>query len=101
MLGRETGTVGNVKATDYIAAEFRRLGLEPAGDSGTYFQTVPLVTTRLDDASVIAVGDRRLAVWKDFVAFADSTRQLDGIHAVYVPFAILAGALLLRRSSGR
>lgn len=83
MLGRETGTVGNVKATDYIAAEFRRLGLEPAGDSGTYFQTVPLVTTRLDDASVIAVGDRRLAVWKDFVAFADSTRQLDGIHAVY------------------
>ena len=83
MLGRETGTVGNVKATDYIAAEFRRLGLEPAGDSGTYFQTVPLVTTRLDNASVIEVEGHRLSVWKDFVAFADSTRQLDGVQAVY------------------
>jgi hypothetical protein len=83
MLGRETGTVGNVKATDYIAAEFRRLGLEPAGDSGTYFQTVPLVNTRLDDASVIEVEGHSLSVWKDFVAFADSTRQLDGVRTVY------------------
>ena len=83
MLGRETGTLGNVKATDYIATEFRRLGLEPAGDSGTYFQTVPLVNTRLDDASVIEVGGRRLSIWKDFAAFADSTRSLEGVRAVY------------------
>src|SRR5262245_28245149 len=41
MMGRETGSLGAFKAADYIAAEFRRLGLEPAGDNGTYFQTVP------------------------------------------------------------
>src|SRR4029077_10864560 len=46
--GRETGTIGNVKATDYIAAEFRRLGLEPAGDSGGYFQTESLEVDRVD-----------------------------------------------------
>jgi hypothetical protein len=43
MLGREAGTAGNVKGTDYIAAEFARMGLEPAGEDGGWFQTVPLV----------------------------------------------------------
>jgi hypothetical protein len=41
MMGREAGTVWNTKATDYVAAEFRKLGLEPAGEGGSYFQTVP------------------------------------------------------------
>jgi hypothetical protein len=46
MMGREGGTVWNVKATDYVATEFRKLGLEPAGENGTYFQTVPNVIVR-------------------------------------------------------
>src|SRR5690242_8661733 len=41
MQGREAGTIGNVKGTDYIASEVKRLGLVPAGDSGGYFQTLP------------------------------------------------------------
>lgn len=36
--GRLTGTLGEKLATDYIAAFFQRLGLEPAGDNGTFFQ---------------------------------------------------------------
>ena len=54
MLGREAGTSGNVKGTDYIAAEAKRLGLLPAGDSGTYFQTIPLKTRTLDTTSTRA-----------------------------------------------
>jgi hypothetical protein len=42
MQGREAGTAGNVKGTDYIASEIRKMGLVPAGDNGTYFQTIPL-----------------------------------------------------------
>ena len=41
MLGRLTGSEGAHKTTEYIASEFRRLGLEPAGENGTYFQTMP------------------------------------------------------------
>src|SRR5258705_13530823 len=41
LMGRETGSAGAFKASAYVAAEFRRLGLEPAGDRGTYFQAVP------------------------------------------------------------
>jgi hypothetical protein len=46
MLGREAGTIGNYKATAYIAAEAARLHLEPAGDSGTYFQNIHSTSTR-------------------------------------------------------
>jgi Peptidase family M28/PA domain len=41
--GRGTGTRGGLVAAEFIAAQFRRMGLEPAGDSGTYFQAVPLL----------------------------------------------------------
>jgi hypothetical protein len=38
MMGRRVGELGNYKATTYIASEFKRLGLRPAGDNGTNFQ---------------------------------------------------------------
>jgi hypothetical protein len=38
--GRGTGTRGYLIAARYVAAQFRALGLEPAGEGGTYFQTV-------------------------------------------------------------
>ncbi|MEZ5932523.1 MAG: M28 family peptidase [Alphaproteobacteria bacterium] len=38
MEGRMTGSHGEQLATDYVAKAFARLGLEPAGDDGSYFQ---------------------------------------------------------------
>jgi len=38
MEGRLTGSHGEKLATDYVAKAFKRLGLEPAGDDGSYFQ---------------------------------------------------------------
>src|SRR5215831_6407373 len=38
--GRGTGQKGGDQAADWIAAEFKRYGLQPAGDNGTYFQNV-------------------------------------------------------------
>jgi hypothetical protein len=37
--GRGAGDEGGHKAGDYIAAELARLGVEPAGDDGTFFQS--------------------------------------------------------------
>ena len=34
MSGRRIGEPGNYKGTDYIAREFKRFGLKPAGDNG-------------------------------------------------------------------
>ncbi len=38
MEGRLTGSRGEILATEYVASAFQRLGLEPAGDDGSYFQ---------------------------------------------------------------
>jgi hypothetical protein len=50
MAGRRIGDVGNYKTTEYIAREFKRLGLKPAGDGGTYFQDLPWGPMRFDSA---------------------------------------------------
>ncbi|MDH4046438.1 MAG: M20/M25/M40 family metallo-hydrolase, partial [Gemmatimonadota bacterium] len=84
MLGRETGTVGHLKSTDYIARELQRLGLEPAGDNGSYFQALPMIRRAFDVASIMTVGGVTLRGGVDFVA---STRggasDLDGVQVIF------------------
>ncbi|MBI4577843.1 MAG: M20/M25/M40 family metallo-hydrolase [Planctomycetes bacterium] len=46
MEGRGTGSPGERLAGDYIAGEFERLGLEPAGDDGGWFQGFEVVSAR-------------------------------------------------------
>ncbi len=43
MGGRRPGTPGSIEAGDYLAEHFKKLGIEPGGVDGTYFQpfTVP------------------------------------------------------------
>jgi Zn-dependent M28 family amino/carboxypeptidase len=41
--GRGPGSRGEFLATEYIADEFKKAGLKPIGERGTYFQPVPLV----------------------------------------------------------
>ena len=42
--GRRAGSDGERCAGDYIAAEFARLALAPAGEAGTFFQSLPLAS---------------------------------------------------------
>jgi Zn-dependent M28 family amino/carboxypeptidase len=41
--GRGPGTRGEFLTTDHLASEFKKAGLKPIGERGTYFQPVPLV----------------------------------------------------------
>ncbi len=63
MQGRRIGELGNFKTTTYIASEFKRLGLKPAGDSGAYFQNIPYGTLKVDStvARLIAAGAPAIA----------------------------------------
>lgn len=46
--GRDTGSAGFEKAASYVAAEFERAGLRPAGATG-YFQPIQFDVVRMDE----------------------------------------------------
>ena len=49
MEGRNTGSPAHKRAADYVAAQFKKSGLEPAG-AGGYIQPVAFKTRRIDEA---------------------------------------------------
>jgi hypothetical protein len=48
MMGRDTPSRGLELTAQYIADEFKRLGLKPGGENGTYFQRYPITSIQLD-----------------------------------------------------
>jgi len=85
MEGRILGSRGNVRGTDYIAAELRRIGLEPAGENGTYFQTLPMVSRSLDPEGRLRVAGTTFAPWTDYVPRDQGagTRAIHGAPVVW------------------
>ena len=51
--GRAPGSPGGEMTVEYIKAQYERIGLEPGGDDGTFFQTVPMVETTADESTVL------------------------------------------------
>jgi Peptidase family M28 len=85
MQGRRSGTPGGVKATDFIAAQAKRIGLEPAGENGGWFQTVPIVKRTLDPASALTVEGTTFKAWDDLIPRdqGKGTRSVDGSQAIF------------------
>src|SRR5690242_15821787 len=84
MEGRETGTRGHVRATDYIAGQLKALGLKPMGDNNTYFQNVPVIRRALDPASTITAPGVTLKGGVDFVATGrGNVRSIGSATVVY------------------
>ncbi len=62
MLGRATPSPGLERAAEYVASEFQRAGLRPAGDKGSYLQRFAVTRWTIDTSrSVVelAAGGRR------------------------------------------
>lgn len=47
--GREATQEGFREASDYVARELKRYGVEPRGDSESYFQRVPFLARKIDE----------------------------------------------------
>ena len=83
MGGRAGGTPYNDKATGIIADWARKIGLTPAGDSGTFFQSVPL-TRRTWEVTPTVVAGTSYAYQKDFGVFAQwMTKPFEGADVVF------------------
>ena len=99
--GRGAGTRGHEIAAKYMASQFEGIGLQPAGDNGTFFQTVPLRRSRVDGAktslTLVRGGqEEKLVFGASFMAFGDPAgRTESSVEApvVFVGYSVTAPEL--------
>ena len=75
--GRRPFTAGEEKATNYLATEFKKLGLKP-GPDGSYFQAVPLVeiTGKPDPTATVAGNGKTITLkYRDDYMFLTEREQ--------------------------
>lgn len=82
--GRETGKPGAEKAANYIAAEFKRLGLQ-APVKGSYFLDVPLTESSVN-VSLLTVNGQAFNNWKDFIFQGATDAKINTADAVFVGY---------------
>lgn len=69
MRGREGGTIDEMRASIWVAEQYAKIGLEPMGDGGTWFQWFNIVRTRVSPtASMASIGRESLELFGDIVA---------------------------------
>ena len=88
--GRMAGSPEAMKGTEYIASEVKRLGLQSAGENGTYFQDVPFGVQTLDSSSTIQVGETMLKAGAEFLSSAPLGKppQTGTLETIYAGNAI-------------
>lgn len=98
MEGRRPGTEGGKKAVAYIIEQMKAIGLEPAGENGTFTQTVPMRSVKTDqEKSALALykKKKKLGDWtfaKDWVGTtfaADAEHPIDA-ELVFLGYGVTA-----------
>ena len=97
LAGRGSGTRDEWLAATYIAAQFKRFGLEPLGDDGGYVKAVETPRGELVSPPVIAVGSTiKLTHGKEALVQTVGTPHVQGPLVKYAKgVAIPAGAVVL------
>jgi Zn-dependent M28 family amino/carboxypeptidase len=95
--GRAPGSPGEDKTVEYIRAQYERIGLQPGGDNGTWYQTVPMVETTADESTVLNLDvDGKPHALKFGTDMVIGTRtgqpevKVDGSELVFVGYGVNA-----------
>lgn len=105
--GRAAGTRGYDLAARYVASQLATIGLQPAGDDGTFFQTVPLLESKLEEGTLSirsrSGAARRLTFKDDFLMGGDLLRTSARVEApiVFAGFGVTAPELSHDDYAGR
>lgn len=95
--GRGMGQRGSDIAAEYVATQFALDGLKPAGDHGTYFQEVPMVSISTLPETTFTLEPRsgealKLTILEDYVTQNEAQKEVSDIDApiVFVGYGITA-----------
>jgi Zn-dependent M28 family amino/carboxypeptidase len=93
--GRAPGTPGEEKTVNYLAAEFRQIGLAPGNPNGTYFQDVPMLGITSRATAVFSAGSQTLtpAAGLDFIALSrrnQPTVTVRDSEMIFVGYGVVA-----------
>ncbi len=86
MLGRDTPSAGLSMTAQYIANEFRRMGLSPGAPNGSFIQEYPLIRERVDivASSVAIEGGRTLRFGQDVSLLSGGPTDRRGVSGATV-----------------
>lgn len=98
--GRDTGSRGHEIASLYIASEFKKYGLKPAGDEGSYMQRIKFRQSFLDQNSPELIltgpdGEQSLSYPKDYITYPNvsATETSMSGKLVFAGYGIIADEL--------
>jgi Zn-dependent M28 family amino/carboxypeptidase len=98
--GRDLGSSGHEIASKYIAAEFEKLALKPAGDNGSYLQVINFRQAFIDQSSPklklkTASGEVALSYPKHYITGASTVREQANVNGklIFAGYGIIAPEL--------
>jgi Zn-dependent M28 family amino/carboxypeptidase len=93
--GRGTAQPGADKAAQYLADRFKSLGLNPAGENGTYFQQIKFKSAEVLPETSVTIGDANLKHGEDYVLFPPYTSDKVDTTAdvVFVGYGVVSEEL--------
>ncbi|MEJ7813208.1 MAG: M28 family peptidase, partial [Gemmatimonadaceae bacterium] len=87
MRGREGGTLDEMRASTWVAEQYRRIGLKPMGEDGTWFQWFDMTRTRVSvPASRASIGGQAMTLFRDVIPLGVVPAEASGA-VLWVPDA--------------
>jgi len=88
--GRETGTEGQRRAADYLAAQVKALGLPAIGENGTYFQSITFTNQSWRKIEMKDADKDLRHLWDYYTYPATNPKQFDAKFedAIFLGFGI-------------
>src|SRR6185503_18670284 len=78
--GREAGTIDEMRASVWVADEMEKIGLQPMGDMGSWFQWWNMRRTRLSTiSSSVSINGQALTLWKDITPTSTTAGDVAGL----------------------
>jgi Zn-dependent M28 family amino/carboxypeptidase len=93
--GRGTGQPGADKAAAYLADIFKKFGLKPAGENGTYLQQIKFRSAEILPETSIKVGEVQLKHREDYVVLPPYTSETVDVSGglVFVGYGVVSADL--------